>query len=333
MIGRLILIVFLLDSMVPIQASIASWDTVVFRDDFNGPGGPLDSDVWIVNQPDSWWWVQGRTFFPSPVYHPDGPFPRVENGACVIEHHLHNPYDLSPSPWTFLGGEIHTVMVFDASRPYRIEARVRCLGCPDGLVASFFKYGYDGSNSDEIDFEFVSNKINDTVNYPDGDPVLVNTWNESQQLPEYVAPEGLDLSEWNTFRIYWYPPDLPSYPPPPAITPGPQPVPPFVVWSWLDPSDNDSEVWLRTETNPAYIPDEPMSVFFNFWAPTEVWPEAYDSDLQPVDDPNQSEIHRYEIDYVEVRVPEPATSGLLGAGLLAVGGLAMVRVRSKKTTG
>ena len=93
----------------------ASWDTVVFRDDFDagvGEDNMPDPSVWVTNHPESWWWVQARTFFPSPTYHLDGPFPRVENGVCTIEHHLFNPYDEAETPWTFLGGEIRTVMEF-----------------------------------------------------------------------------------------------------------------------------------------------------------------------------------------------------------------------------
>ena len=55
-----------------------SWDTVVLRDDFNAGVGAAktpDPGVWVVNHPESSWWVQGRTFFPSPVHHPAGPFP------------------------------------------------------------------------------------------------------------------------------------------------------------------------------------------------------------------------------------------------------------------
>ncbi|MHC4478242.1 MAG: DUF7901 domain-containing protein [Planctomycetota bacterium] len=261
------------------------WNTVVFRDDFDGPGDTPEANDWVINHPESWWWVQGRTFFPSPVYHPEGPFPEVDNGVCVIEHHHYNPWHLGTPKTTFLGGEIHTVMEFVPDRAYCFEARVRCNPYPNGLVTSFFTYGYDGSKSDEIDFEFVSNKTNDDVNYANGAPVLTNPWNESQECPLYVEVNGLDLTEWNTFRIYWYPEEH------------------CVEWTWLEP--NNPERSLRKETNPGCVPDEPMAVYFNFWAPTQIWPDAYDASLQPVSDPNMNEIYRYEIDYIEVRVRGP----------------------------
>jgi hypothetical protein len=256
----------------------------LFRDDFDtAVAGSPDPDSWVVNHPGSWWWVQGRTQFPDPLS-TAGPFAQVENGVCIIEHHLYNPYDLGTPKTTFLGGEIHSVMEFEPNRPYRVEARVRSspeVPYPNGLVTSFFLYGYDGSNSDETDFEFLSNRMNDDVGYPDGDPVLTNPWNESHQCPEYVAPEGLDLTEWNTFRIYWYP-DVRR-----------------MEWTWLDPVNG--ETWLRTETDSACVPDQTMSVYFNFWAPNADWADAWDPDLRPADDPSADAVCYYEIDYVVVR--------------------------------
>ena len=80
------------------------WNTVVFRDDCDGAtGSPPDPIAWVVNHPGSWWWVQGRTHFPDPLS-TTGPFPHVDNGVCVIEHHHYNPWDLGDPNTTFLGG-------------------------------------------------------------------------------------------------------------------------------------------------------------------------------------------------------------------------------------
>jgi hypothetical protein len=308
------------------HAGAAAWDTVVFRDDFDAPvGGMPDPDVWVVNNPGNWWRTQGRTHFPDPLS-TTGPFPRIEEEAgdrfCVIEHHLYNPWDLGdPNTW-FLGGEIHTLQEFEPTRAYRFEARVRSHPFPNGLVTSFFDYGFDGAESDEIDFEFVSNKTNDDVTYPNGDPVLTNTYNESSQKPQYVAPAGLDLTAWNTFRIYWFP-SLHR-----------------IDWTWVDPING--ETLLRTESDAFFVPDEPMALYFNFWAPCYTswvhecgaWDDAADANLQPVNGPGQNEIHRYEIDHVEVRVqsePAPALSSwsLLATAVLIVvtGGLLISRRR------
>ncbi len=273
--------------------------TVILHDDFDDPpSGMPDPADWVVNHPGEPWWVQGRTHFPDPnPWLGTGEFPRVENGVCIIEHHLYNPYDLGDPNTVFLGGEIHTVLEFSPDSCYYFEARVRFntvspyLPPPDGLVASFFLYGYDGAFSDEIDYEYVTNKINDDVSYPAGDPALTNAWNESAQHPEYVYPDGLDMTEWNTFRIYWC-----------ATAPS-------IRWTWLDPVNG--EVVLRTVRDPDIVPDEPMSLYFNFWAPDAGWMDAYSADLQPVNTIGENEIYAYEIDYVEVcqtSGPVPAVS-------------------------
>lgn len=259
------------------------WGNVVLRDDFDGPGSTPDTDTWVVNHPDSFWWVQGRTFFPSPIHHPAAPFPYLNDGKCVIQHHLHNPYHLGTPKTTFLGGEIRTVMQFDPSRIYRFEARVRCNTYPGGLVTSFFTYGYDGSNSDEIDFEFLSKQTNDNSRWPAGDPVVVNTWDEGAQCPQYATDTSLDLAVWNTFRIYWHAGER-------------------VDWTWINPGVG--EVLLRTEASQC-LPDQAMSLYFNFWAAQSDWADAHDAGLQPVSESGMNEIHTYEIDYVEVRVPLP----------------------------
>jgi len=257
------------------------WDTVLFRDDFDA--AEISGDDWVINNPDSdWWQPLGRTFFPNPTNHEGDPYPHIENDACVIEFHKHNHRHLDDPKTTFLSGEIHSVQQFAPDKDYRFEARVKSNASPGGLVTSFFLYGYDGAEADEIDFEFLSNKTNDNATYPLGDPVLTNTWDESRELPQYITKDGMDLSQWNTFRIYWYPEAQ------------------RVEWTWMDPAAG--ETLMRTETNAARIPDEPMSLYFNFWAPDDRWPEAYDPLLQPTQTPAEDETFTYEIDYTEVRI-------------------------------
>ena len=307
------------------QAFGDSWDSVVFREDCDADGMP-DPSKWVINHPPNWWWVMGRTHFPNPdPWLPTSEFPVVTSGVCRIKHHLYNPYDGGNPNTTFLGGEIHTFMEFEPNRSYRFEARVRFnpgdppyVPCPNGVVASFFLYGYDGSKSDEIDFEFLTNQMNDDENYPNGDPVFLNTWDESLQKPQClcldcIPPAGLDLTEWNTFRIYWYPDE------------------PCVEWWWLDPVNG----WtlLRVETDPAFVPDESMALYFNFWASTAAWPCAYDAGLQPVNDPGENQKCAYEIDYVEVRassvVPALSARGVILFFILLVMGASVGVIRRR----
>ncbi len=269
----------------------------IFRDDFTSP--VLDSSAWVINHPGEWWWVMGRTHFPEPST-PGLPTPRLENGACIIDHYHYNPYEnitpSHPNKETFLGGEIHTVMSFDPGQAYRFEARVKWETSPGGLVTSFFTYGYDEANadSDEIDFEFLSNEV---FNSPHN--IHTNAWDDSQMKEQQVPIPELDMTQWNTFRIYWYPD-------------------PRVVWTWVEAGG--AERVLREETDPAYLPDEPMHIYFNSWAAEDWWPKAYDGNLQP-DQQDNGTVYRYWIDYVEV-VPEP-----VAGSLLAFGGFVLLRRR------
>jgi len=291
----LVAMVFVFGVSGPLLA--APWDTVLFRDDFTGPDSSLpDPNDWVIGHPGECWWVMGRTFFPTPDCHPGAPFPHIDSNACVITHYQYNSYDINPNDpndpnhvkTTFLGGEIHTVMEFEPNTCYRFEARVPWPECPGGLVASFYTYGYDEPNtdSDEIDFEFLSNEVFDPNH-----EVLTNTWDDSVQCPNQVPIPELDPNQWQVFRIYWCPDS-------------------HVEWKWMDP--NGDERSLRVEPTNC-LPDEAMNVYFNFWAPDSGWPKAYDGNLVPDQDPNGAS-YEYWIDYVEVCVPEPA--GLL---LLAVG--------------
>ena len=290
--------------------TLAAWDTVIFQDDFSGADGTPDSNRWIVNHPESCWWVQGRTFFPSPTDHPEAPFPHIEDGRCVIEHHLYNDYHRDSPKTTFLGGEIRSAVEFDPNRAYRFEARVKGNVFPGGLVTSFFTYGYDGAVSDEIDFEFLSNHVNDNATYPEGDPVLTNPWDESAECPQLVRVPGLDVTEWNTFRIYWEPDQE-------------------VKWTWLDPANGERT--LRTETLQC-LPDEPMALYFNFWAPMSGWSDAYDGSLIPVQNESENEIHTYAIDYATVSVTAPTVPGdLNGDGSVRSADLDIVRANWGQT--
>ena len=104
-----IVVILLLNSI----AIAEDWSAIAFRDDFNGPERVIDPNIWIVNRPNEWWSLLGRTFFPSPIYHPNEVFPYLDgNGVCVIEHHTYNPRHLGTPKTTFLGGEIHTKRFF-----------------------------------------------------------------------------------------------------------------------------------------------------------------------------------------------------------------------------
>jgi hypothetical protein len=234
-----------------LQVSIlpAAWDSIVFEDQFNYLGLP-DQSKWIINHPSHWWWQQGQTHFPDPTT-PGAHLPWVDGEALHIEHYQYNVLDLGTPRTTFQGGEVRSSGPAGTLTPdqnYRIEARIRNDLYPDGLVSSFFLYGYDGTNSDEIDFEFVSRQTNDDSRWlaAGGNPLITNSWDESFQKPEWLQVSDLSLNDdaeegWDTFVIYWYPASQ------------------RVEWRWLDPGNG--ETLLRTETDAAFVPDQAMNIF------------------------------------------------------------------------
>lgn len=231
----------------------------------------------------------------------------LSTDACHIRHYKYNNLHLGSPKTTFQGGEIHSTGIngiLTPDRDYRIEARIRSDLYPAGLITSFFLYGYDetNANSDEVDFEFASRQTNDDVQWPpsagppppppDDDPLLTNTWNESAydapvQDPRWYSAAGLSLTDddWDTFVIYWYPAAH------------------RVDWRWIHPTNG--EVSLRTDTDVIFVPDEAMSVYFNFWAPPEgdIWGQpplpVGSSSLQP-DQADAGVSWDYEIDHVRV---------------------------------
>jgi len=274
----------------------AAWDTIVFQDQFNY-SGPPDPTKWVINHPGEFWWVPGeqfggRTHFPESTT-PGAHLPWVDGNALHLEFYQYNALHQGTPKTTFQGSEVSSTDLagtFTPDKNYRFEATVRNHLYPDGLVTSVFLFGDDGTNSDEIDYEFVSRQTNDDVRWPagGGDPLIINTWNESFQKPQWVQVPGLSLTDntnngWDTFVIYWYPAAQ------------------RVEWWWVHPVNG--ETFLREETDAFFVPDEAMNVYFNFWAPPDssVWEgePVGNPALQP-DQVDQGVFYTYEIDYVKV---------------------------------
>jgi hypothetical protein len=300
------------DQLIAVPCDEISFDEVIFREDFNGPDGTRvdandweGSNEWIIGHPGWCWFVHGRSFIPTPDCLPDAPvehYPHLQGNACVVRHYAYNPYDIDPDDpddpdhvrTTFLGGEFYSAVEFDPTRCYCFEASVRWPDLPEvpgGLVASFFTYGYDGANSDEIDFEYLSNEVFDPSYV-----VRTNVYDDSVAEAAPIPIPTLNLGDWNVFRIYWCPDTC-------------------VEWVWVDPGTGD-EVSLRTEAS--LVPDESMALWFNLWAAHDGWQEAYNPGLQPDQEDNEV-FYEYLIDYIEVRVvPEPASCLIVSLGGLCL---------------
>jgi hypothetical protein len=269
-----------------VLASIKLWD------DFDCP--ILDLTKWSYQDRD---WPQGQTWFKGA--------PNICGGIATFMHHTYNPFDPGNS---CLGQEIYSNSNFARGAGLEIEARVR-VRCPiaSGLVTSFFAYMDKEMPtgispwSDEIDFEFLSNQINDPPESC-GDRVLVASSNDLgapgsgygdgvHHQDANPAVLGLDLTEFNVFKIRW--------------------LADSVEWYW-DPDqvrgqDLYPDVLIYKTSNA--VPDEPLTVRFNFWASTKDWPLAWDSAMQPTADPAGDLVCYYDVDYVAVRQIAAPTSG------------------------
>jgi len=277
----------------------------LLRDDFNGSA--LDSNEWDCrDQNDSR--VSGITQLRD--------CPQVSGGMLTFIHHTYNPNEPNQ---TCLSQEIFTKQAFEPNAALQFEARIR-LRSPigNGLVAGFFAY-MDKPNplpgpdlvSDEIDFEFLTNQINNPYPAFMGDRVYVALYNDfdgswinhlkhwwtNPTVPKIVI-EGrpqLDLTQFNIFRIRWL---------------GDR-----VEWYW-DPNDGMDEILVYKTSN--VLPDESMALYLNFWAADPNWPIAWDENIAPAARPEDDVVSYYDVDYVEVSYILPSECNhvwALGFGL------------------
>jgi hypothetical protein len=254
-----------------------------FFEDFNG--GTLNSSVWNVGN-----WTLGRTQL--------GNTPTVAGGIATLRLDTYNPGNTS----MLRGSEIFTTQAFTPGpNGIDVEARVRTNMTAAGALTTFFMINQAGQGTvsnpiDEIDFEFLTKQISQNK-------VLATTWNNwtgnfAQQYNDGIhhrnndpaasagqTPPGVNLTQWNTFRIRWLPNSTEWY-------------------------INDVLFYQTAEAHP----NEAMQIRFNFWAPDSSWGAAFDSSLSPVNIASANTSYFYDVDYVRVTpVPEPACMLVLGA--------------------
>ena len=234
--------------------------------------------------------------------------PEVVNGAAHLRLDTLNPIVLDPVPGpqnpnptgvvgnpSFYGTEIIVNQNFSLATGLAFEARVRLRKQGDGsiqkgLVGSVFSFfdhlSADGATVfDEIDYEFLSNDIDTALGIGGGHLLTTNVYDDDPPGPGKALDAqavGVDLTEFNTFRVEWHPTQVAWY-----VNGNPTPI--------------------RVETD--VVPDEAQTIRLNFWAPGMEWMRAYDPLLQPVtrrfNDTNNTLISRnqtffYEVDYVQV---------------------------------
>jgi len=242
---------------------------VLFEDSFDGP--TLDETKWGVGT-----WQLGRTQLgQDPTFHTE------PTGVTFARLPLSTYASQSQGTLVTLalGTELFSKTSFalptNASQGLQFEARVRLLTDTFGLVASFFTWGAKTGPggimlTDEIDFEDLTNTLSGTMLL-----TSFNDWDATAIPPQYgdgihheaalVTQGGLDRHTWHTLQIRW----------------------------WSDHTEWYINGQLVRSSRDAH-PNDPMTVRFNFWAPTSDWNAAYSPALPP------NVTYFYDIDYVRV---------------------------------
>jgi beta-glucanase (GH16 family) len=240
----------------------------LFRDDFNQAS--LNTSAWGIGT-----WTLGRTQL--------GFTPQLTGGMARLRLDTYNPTNPGGS---FKGTEIWTNAQYSrGTNGLEMEARVRVNTEPDGLVTSFFTYAartqFSPPLADEIDFEHVSKTFNAAA--AGSKPILLTTWNDYRtdgsnfgdpnvHNSASVVVGGLDLTQFNTYRIRW-------------------------LGNRVEWYVNDKLVRTATQA----VATDPQNVRLNFWAPGSDWPDAYSSAIAPTASAAANKTYLYDVDFVSIR--------------------------------
>ncbi len=201
--------------------------------------------------------------------------PPVADGFVRLPFDTYNP---AVPGQTMLGTSIFTNARFAVGDGLAFESRLRMpAGAPGGMIVAFFTFIWDDGAFDEIDFELLTNEAVSGQHR-----VMINTWNDGSPgkdagNPGFAHQPGLDLQAFNTYRFEWFPDRVDFY-----IN------------------------GRRVRSTNVDVPDTPMHVWLNFWAPDRTFAVAFNDALQPTVEPGRNQQWVYEVDYVKVvRIPKP----------------------------
>lgn len=265
---------------------------ILLRDDF-----ALESDtsVWRLPFGEEGTFV-GRTQFRGDAL-VDIPESGVNEPQALDGRVLEIPLDTYSSidPGNqFLGTDWITKRNFARAGGVSFSARLRLKpGIGAGVVGGFFLFDTQrdvppGSGTlvrDEIDWEFLGNQATQGTHQP-----ATNYWNDgtfasggSFQLQSGLS---LDLTQFHDYRVDWSPQSL----------------------RWF--VDNQL---VREQTSN--VPDDPMKLHFNLWAPDSTFAAAYSNALQPAASAGANKHFVMQVDHVEVnRINTQVSQNLLVDG-------------------
>jgi hypothetical protein len=281
----------LLAAMVVVANADSGRAQLLLRDDFDGIGN-VDTTVWRLPFGDSEGTFVGRTQFrgDSATDIPQqGITEALASDGKVMEIDLDTYSPLDPGN-QFLGTDLLTKRNFARAGGLTFEARMRLKPTTvGGLVDGFFLFDVTRENPpgtdvrDEIDFELLSNQA---VGAATQDP-FTNYWNDEPFSDpgdgQFVNVAGLDLTQFQDYKVEWTPQAMKWY-----------------VNNQL----------VRTQTTN--VPDDPMKLHFNLWAPDSSFADAFNAALQPATTPGANQTYTVQVDHVEVnRINTTASANLL----------------------
>jgi len=226
--------------------------TTIFCDDFSNP---LSSTLWDYNH---WQAVNNPSYYGRTQQRQS--LPEVSDGYLHLKLDTYNP-----TGYSFFGSEAITNQTFSNDNGAIVfEVKAHFVNpIADGIVGGMFFYSPNsGSTHDEIDYEAVSNRLNEIqTNIYANEPLGTGH-------PQFNTITGT-LTDDHVYRAEWY---------------------------------KDTVLWfvdgnlIREEAT--HIPTQPMALHFNIWAPGQEWAEGYNSGLNPVSNVADNTSYYFDIDSV-----------------------------------
>lgn len=191
-------------------------------------------------------------------------YPSISNGLLHLQLDTYNPTAKTAGD-SFYGSEIMTRGTAEHGTGLIAEIRARMVAPVKGLVGGAFLYNFLPATQthDEIDFELLSNlptevQTNIYANEPLGGG-----------HPEYGGIGQLDITQFNNYRIEWWPDHV----------------------RWFVNNQLIREI-------TTIIPNGALALYLNFYAPSCDWASACDAGLLPASKPQDNKSYVFDIDWV-----------------------------------
>ncbi|MCX7113275.1 MAG: glycoside hydrolase family 16 protein [Proteobacteria bacterium] len=224
-----------------------------FFEDFNG--GVVDDSIWT--------YPTGNASFNGRTQMRAG-YPSVSSGLLHLQLDTYNP-TANPVGNSFYGSEIVSRGTAEHGTGLIAEIRARMVTPVKGLVGGAFLYNFFPTTQThgEIDFELLSN-------FPD--KVQTNIYSNEPLgtgHPEFDGISQLDITQFNNYRVEWWPDRV----------------------RWFINNQLIRE-------NTTIVPNEALALHLNFYAPSCDWASACAASLLPASKPEDNKTHVFDVDWV-----------------------------------